>query len=77
MKDEVLYGTIDLHEYVVSCYGYWKSLDVINFNVLPNRIFLKPNDVERLFLMDKKKGIDRKKVHCRFNLNTLVRRNYY
>lgn len=49
MKDEVLCGTIDLHEYVVSCYGYWKSLDVISFNALPNRLGLKPNDVERLF----------------------------
>lgn len=65
-------------EYVVPCYGCWKHVDDIDFNKLPDRIFLKSNhDSGGGILVDKKKGIDDKMLRRRFNRNTLERRNYY
>lgn len=65
-------------EYVVPCYGCWKNVDDIDFSRLPERVFLKSNhDSGGGILVDKKKGIDRKTLHRRFNRNTMDRRNYY
>lgn len=65
-------------EYVVPCYGCWKNVDDIDFNSLPDRIFLKSNhDSGGGILVDKKKGIDRKMLRRRFNRKTLKRKNYY
>ncbi|WP_287622091.1 ATP-grasp fold amidoligase family protein [Parabacteroides sp.] len=64
-------------EYVVPCYGSWRSLDEIDFTRLPDRFFLKSNhDSGGGVLVDQGKGIDFKALQRRFNARTL-RGNYY
>lgn len=65
-------------EYVVPCYGYWKTSDEIDFNLLPDRVFLKStHDSGGGILVDKNKGIDLKQIKKRFNRKTLDRKNWY
>lgn len=65
-------------EYVVPCYGCWRSLDDINFDKLPDRVYLKTNhDSGGGILVDKRKGVNRKMLRNRFNHTTLVAGNYY
>ena len=71
-------GRLIGEEYVVPCYGCWKHVDDIDFDSLPERVFLKSNhDSGGGILVDKKKGIDRKALRHRFNRHTMDRRNYY
>ena len=60
---------------------FGKSIDWDNpkgFNEKLNCVFLKSNhDSGGGILVNKKKGIDRKTLHRRFNRNTMDRRNYY
>ena len=50
-------------EYVVPVYGYWKNVDDIDYEILPERCFLKTtHDSSGGLLIDKKKGIDFKIV---------------
>ena len=65
-------------EYVVPCYGCWKSVDEIDFSALPERSFLKStHDSGGGILVDKAKGIDMKRIHKRFNKKTLQGKNWY
>lgn len=65
-------------QYVVPCYGCWKSINDIDFNQLPERFFLKStHDSGGGILVDKSKGIDLNVVRRRFNKKTLRGKNWY
>lgn len=65
-------------EYVVPCYGCWKSVDEIEFDRLPERVFLKStHDSGGGILVDKTKGIDMSRIRERFNKKTLEGKNWY
>ena len=65
-------------EYVVPCYGCWKSVDEIDFDYLPEKCFLKStHDSGGGILVDKSEGIDFKRIRKRFNKKTLQGKNWY
>lgn len=65
-------------EFVVPCYGCWKSVDDIDFESLPESFFLKStHDSGGGILVDKAKGIDMKRIRERFNQRTLQKKNWY
>ena len=65
-------------EYVVPCYGYWKSVKDIDFDQLPEKTFVKStHDSGGGILVDKGAGIDYKAISRRFNDKTLKRKNWY
>ena len=65
-------------EYVVPCYGCWKSVDEIDFDSLPEKCFLKStHDSGGGILVDKLEGIDFKRIRKRFNKKTLQGKNWY
>lgn len=65
-------------EYVVPCYGCWRSLDDIDFDRLPDCVFLKSNnDSGTRILVDKSKGIDYKTLRRLFGRTTLSEGKYY
>lgn len=65
-------------EYVVPSYGCWRSVDEINFDVLPAKCFLKStHDSGGGILLDKSKGIDLSLLKRRFNKKTLQGKNWY
>lgn len=65
-------------EYVVPCYGCWKSVDEIDFAKLPEKVFLKStHDSGGGILVDKSQGIDMKRIRKRFNKKTLQGKNWY
>ena len=64
--------------YVVPCYGCWKSVDEIEFEKLPEKFFLKStHDSGGGILVDKSVGIDLKRIRKRFNKKTLQGKNWY
>lgn len=65
-------------KYVVPCYGCWRNLDDIDFDRLPDRVYLKSNhDSGSGVLVDRGKGIDYNTLRRLFNHNTLAERKYY
>lgn len=65
-------------DYVVPCFGCWKSIDEINFDSLPMRVFLKStHDSGGGILVDRTKRIDMNRIRQRFNKNTLEKKNWY
>lgn len=65
-------------EYVVPCYGCWKNVSAINFDKLPQKVFLKStHDSGGGILVDKAKGIDLDLIRRRFNKKTLEKKNWY
>lgn len=65
-------------EYIVPCYGCWKSIDEIEFDKLPEKVFLKStHDSGGGILVDKSKGINIKRIKKRFNKKTLEGKNWY
>ena len=56
-------------EFVVPCYGCWKSIEEIDFNKLPEQFFLKMNhDSQKGVCIDKKSDLQDYKFWC-FNGN--------
>lgn len=71
-------GRLIGEEYVVPCYGCWRRVDEIDFNSLPERVFLKStHDSGGGILIDRHQGIDYKAIKKRFNKRTLDKRNWY
>lgn len=65
-------------EYIVPCYGYWQNCNDIDFDSLPDKVFLKStHDSGGGLLVDKTKGIDYRAIRRRFNKKTLNRKNWY
>jgi len=65
-------------QYVVPCYGKWKSVEDIDFTSLPTQVFLKStHDSGGGVLVDQGKGVDYKILKKRFNERTLNRKNWY
>lgn len=59
-------------EYVVTCYGHWKSFKDIDFNKLPDRFFLKFNhNSQKGVLVDKKAGINYRELEKMFAVKQL------
>ena len=64
-------------EFVVPCYGCWKSIEEIDFNKLPEQFFLKMNhDSQKGVCIDKKIGIDMAKLKEEFS-KSRAKRNWF
>lgn len=65
-------------QYVVPCYGYWRNIDEIDFDKLPEKFFLKStHDSGGGIIIDKSRGVDMRIIRKRFNNKTLQRKNWY
>lgn len=65
-------------QYVVPCYGYWRNIDEIDFDKLPEKVFLKStHDSGGGIIIDKSRGVDMRIIRKRFNEKTLQRKNWY
>lgn len=64
-------------QYVVPCYGYWKSVNEIEYDKLPDKVFLKStHDSGGGILVDKTR-INLKRIRKRFNRKMLIGKNWY
>ena len=64
-------------EYIVPCYGRWDRVEDINFDLLPDKFFLKTNqDSSGGVIVDKKKGIDYDLIKKTFSPSHL-KKNWY
>ena len=64
-------------EYIVPCYGRWNKVEDINFDILPDKFFLKTNqDSSGGVIVDKKKGIDYDIIKKTFSPSHL-KKNWY
>ena len=64
-------------QYVVPCYGYYKSVNEIEYDKLPDKVFLKStHDSGGGMLVDKTR-INLTKIRKRFNRKTLIGKNWY
>lgn len=64
-------------QYVVPCYGHWKSVEDIDYEKLPDRFFLKSNqDSSGGILVDKKEGVDKNAIKKKFS-DKQIKRNWF
>lgn len=64
-------------QYVVPCYGYWKSVNEIEYDKLPDKVFLKSTHDSGGGMQVDKTRINLTRIRKRFNRKTLIGKNWY